>query len=243
MLIRCIRAEEQKLRHSVIFLACVLIPLIPAVMGTFNYLQNLEVLKSEWYSLWTQITLFYANFFYAPLVGLYCSYLWRLEHLNHNWNVLMTAPVSIPCIYFGKLAVILKVTVFTQCWIGVLYFLAGKFAGLPGMFPPKILVWMLRGTLAAIAIGALQLLLSMVIRSFSVPIGIALLGSVAGFMLANKGLGFLCPYSLMLLGMNSNRSEDQLAGSLLLFAGSVLVYFLVFSAISIRLLRKRDVRA
>lgn len=37
MLLKCIRAENLKLRHSCIWAACVLIPLIPAVMGTFNY--------------------------------------------------------------------------------------------------------------------------------------------------------------------------------------------------------------
>lgn len=95
MLTRCILAERKKLRHSLILPACILIPIIPAIMGTFNYLQNLGILKSEWYSLWTQHTLFYASFFFAPLIGLYCSYLWRLEHRNNNWNSIMTAPVPV----------------------------------------------------------------------------------------------------------------------------------------------------
>lgn len=45
MLTRCIRAEKLKLRHSLIFPACILIPIIPAVMGTFNYMQNLGILN------------------------------------------------------------------------------------------------------------------------------------------------------------------------------------------------------
>ena len=65
MLTRCILAERKKLRHSLILPACILIPIIPAIMGTFNYLQNLGILKSEWYSLWTQHTLFYASFFFC----------------------------------------------------------------------------------------------------------------------------------------------------------------------------------
>ena len=84
MLTRCILAERKKLRHSLILPACILIPIIPAIMGTFNYLQNLGILKSEWYSLWTQHTLFYASFFFAPLIGLYCSYLWRLEPVSYT---------------------------------------------------------------------------------------------------------------------------------------------------------------
>ena len=210
MLLRCIQAENKKLKHSIIFLACIFIPVIPAIMGGFNYSQNTGILTHKWYSLCTQVTLFYANFFHAPLIALYCSYLWRLEHLHNNWNVLMTAPVSIPCIYFGKLAVIFKVTLFTQLWIGVLYLITGKFVGFSGFPPFEILTWLLRGTLAAIAIGALQLFLSMIIRSFSVPIGIALMGSIIGLLFSNKGFGYFCPYSLMLMGMNSNKTDDSL---------------------------------
>ena len=45
MLTRCILAERKKLRHSLILPACILIPIIPAIMGTFNYLQNLGNFK------------------------------------------------------------------------------------------------------------------------------------------------------------------------------------------------------
>lgn len=155
----------------------------------------------------------------------------------------MTAPVSIPCIYFGKLAVIFKVTLFTQLWIGVLYLITGKFVGFSGFPPFEIFTWLFRGTLAAIAIGALQLFLSMIIRSFSVPIGIALIGSIAGFLFSNKGLGYFCPYALMLMGMNSNKTEDSLQNGLMPFLFSTVIFFLLFSGCSIYILKKRDVRA
>lgn len=242
MLFRCIHAENMKLRHSVIFPACIVIPVIPAIMGTFNYLQNTDILSSDWYSLWTQVTLFYACFFYAPLIALYCSYLWRLEHRCNNWNVLMTAPVSIPCLYLGKLAVIFCVTLVTQLWMGILFFLSGKLIHLPGLPPLEILMWLLRGTLAAAAIGSLQLLLSMVIRSFSVPIGIALIGSVMGMVFLNSGSGLYWPYSLMLLGMNSNKSKDALTGGTLSFLLMTLLFFLLFYGAAVWLLKHRDVQ-
>lgn len=242
MLLRCIKSENQKLKHSVIFPACIVIPIIPAIMGTFNYLQNLSILKGQWYSLWTQLTLFYATFFYAPLIALYCSYLWRLEHRGNNWNTFMSMPVPVPCLFLGKLAVILRVTLITQLWVGILFLVSGKLIGLPGMIPLQIIFWLLRGSLAAIAIGALQLLLSMVIRSFSVPIGIALIGSVLGMLISNKGLGRFWPYSLMMTGMNSNKSTDSLSGGLLPFILSAVLLFLVFCLIAVRLLKTRDVR-
>lgn len=72
MLLACMKSEQIKLRRSFIWIAFVLIPLIPALMGTQNYLNNIELLKSEWLSLWTQETLFYSNFFFAPLIAIYC---------------------------------------------------------------------------------------------------------------------------------------------------------------------------
>ncbi len=241
MLLRCIRSENQKLKHSLIFPACILIPIIPAIMGTFNYTQNLGILTQQWYSLWTQHTLFYACFFYAPLIALYCSYLWRLEHRNNNWNVFMTAPVSIPCLYFGKFTVIFRVTLFTQIWVGALYIICGKLIGLPGFCPLPIIFWLLRGTVAAAAIGSLQLLLSMVIRSFSVPIGIALVGGILGMLLMNAGKGLYWPYSLMIIGMNSSKTEDALNGNVLFFLLSTLIFFLIFYLTAVFLLKNRDI--
>lgn len=243
MLLTCIHAENYKLRHSAIWFACFLLPIIPAVYGAFNYTQNLGILTHEWYSLWTQATLFYATFFYAPLIALYCSYLWRMEHLNHNWNVLMTSPVPIRDIFLGKLVIILKVTLFTQIWMFILYLLCGKLIGLPGFPDFSIFLWACRGTIAAIAIGALQLLLSMIIRSFAVPIGIALAGSIIGLLASTKDMDFLWPYALMLMGMNSNKETDVLTGDIASFLLATLFYFLLFTAISILILKKRDVKA
>src|SRR5699024_11345447 len=78
-----------------------------------------------------------------------------------------------------------------------------KLVGLPGFCPPEIILWLFRGLLGAVPICVLQLLLSMKIRSFSLPIAIALAGSTGGMLILNKDMGIVWPYSLMLLGMNS----------------------------------------
>lgn len=62
MIIRALRAELIKGRHAPVWIAFVVLPLIPAFLGTFNYLGNLALLKSSWYSLWTQHTLFASYF-------------------------------------------------------------------------------------------------------------------------------------------------------------------------------------
>ena len=242
MLPICVTMEFRKLRHSHLWLVFLVIPLIPTVMGAGNYLNNLGMLKSEWYSLWTQCSLFYSNFFYGPLIALYCAYIWRVEHLNHNWNQLMTMPVPVRDIFLGKLVLALGCTVFLQLWLWVLFAAAGRYVGLPGQPPAEILVWILRGSVGGMGIAALQLLLAMIIRSFAVPIALALLGSIVGFLLSNGGLGLYWPYSLMLMGMNANKDTDMV-GNLVGFGVSAAAFLVLFTALGIWYLRKKDISA
>ena len=108
MLKRCIAAENRKLHRSPIWLLFFVMPLISASYGTFNYLQNLEILHERWYSLWTQHTLFYSMLFFPAMVAAYAAYLWRLEHMGHNWNLIMAAPVPPLDLFLAKFCVVFK---------------------------------------------------------------------------------------------------------------------------------------
>ena len=145
MLWTCVKTEQLKIRRCHLLPVFLAIPVIPAFMGGGNYVQNIEVLQSEWYSLWTQYSLFYSNFFYAPLIALYCAFVWRVEHLNHNWNQLMTMPVPKTDVFLSKLCLAMGCTIFLQLWMWVLFVITGKIVGLPGLPPPEIFVWLFRG--------------------------------------------------------------------------------------------------
>lgn len=243
MLFTCIRCEFMKLKRSFVWLACLALPIVPAIMGTGNYSMNLKILTGGWYSLWSQHTLFYSSFFFAPLIAVCCAYLWRVENFGHNRNVLMTAPVPLSCIFFGKLTVAAIITLLMQLWVFALFFICGVYVGLPGLPPPEIFIWCLRGTLGGITCASGILLLSMCLRSFALPVGLSLLLSVIGILFTNKGWGLFFPFSLIFCGMNSNTYDDLLAGTMLPFFVSCLLFFLLFSGTAIWLLRTRDVKA
>lgn len=244
MLLRCIRAEREKLRRSGIWLLFLAIPVIAAVYGTFNYNMNLGILTHGWYDLWTQYTLFYATFFFGPLIGVYASYLWRLEHRGHNWNVILAAPVRPMCLFAAKFWVVMEMTLLTQLWLLVLFVLGGKLgAGLPGLPPAELVVWLLRGTMGSVAIVSLQLLLSMVISHFALPVLIALGGSIGGLLMTSRGWGLCWPYALMLLGMNSNKTEDAMAGQFGAMVVSCAAFSLAFWLAAWGFLRRKDVKA
>lgn len=243
MLLTCTRTELIKLRRSFIWLACFIIPILPSVMGTGNYLANLDIVGVGWYPLWTQATLFYGFFFFAPLISIYCAFLWRLENFGSNRNALMTAPVPLSCVFFGKLAVTALVTLITQLWVYFLFFLCGKYCGLPGLPPIRLFFWCMRGALGGMVIAAAMLLFSMCIRSFALPIGFSLVMAVIGVLFSNQGSGLYFPFSLICYGMNSNTDSDLLSGNMLPFFASCLLYLALFSAAAIHLLRTRDVKA
>ena len=69
MLFRVLKAERMKCKRSPVWLAVVLMPVVPAILGTINYIGNIEILQSERYSLWTQHTLFTCCFFLPVTIG------------------------------------------------------------------------------------------------------------------------------------------------------------------------------
>lgn len=244
MFLRCIRAEDRKLHASPIWFLFFLLPVLSAAYGTVNYLGNLEILSESWYSLWTQHTLFYSLFFFPAMVAIYASYLWRLEHIGHNWNLIMSAPVRPFALFFAKFVVVLKLVLLTQLFVFVLYCLCGKlFAFLPGWPPVGTLLYLLRGALGGLSVIALQLVFSMVIRSFAVPVFLSLFGGIIGMLAASRGSGLFWPYALMQYGMNSNRSDDLLAGNYLPFFVSCLLWLIFLSVLANLLLTRRDVRS
>ena len=243
MLFTCVKTEFMKCRRSFIWPVLAILPIIPAIMGTANYQMNLGILTASWYSLWTQVTLFYALFFYAPLIAVCCAYLWRVENYNHNRNSLFTAPVPYRDIFMGKFIMTSLFALFTQFWLLILFIICGKICSLPGLPPLEIFYWLFRGFLGGLSAAAAILLLAAVIRSFAFPIVLSFVLSIFGLILSNLGYGLLFPFSLMAAGMNSSQSEDMLAGQGGIFYAVCLLYLLLFLSAGTLLLKKTDVKA
>lgn len=241
MLLSVIKTEILKLRRAPVWIAFCVLPLLAAIMGTFNYIQNIGILKKEWFSLWTQHTLFSSFFFLPALIGVLCAYQWRLEHRENNWNRLMTHPLPVWSLYLGKLSVGAGLVFLTLILTGALYVLCGKYAGLKGAPPAELGSWLALGSLAGIAIASLQSLLSMIIKSFAIPVGIALIGSVAGLMAANYGYGLYCPYSLLALGMDANGKGFLALGQTVPYIISCAAFTALFALIAVFYLKGRDV--
>ena len=236
------RAEWAKLRHSPMWLAFFLMPLIPAFFGTVNYSMNLELLDELWYSLWTQHTLFSCYFFLPLLIGVYCAYLWRLEHSGHNWNLMLTAPISRTMLVLAKTANAALLTAGVIVWSEVLFVASGLLCGLSFRLIPwrSLALWLVGGIAGGVTICTVQMFLALWIRSFAIPAGLALIGGVSGLAVTSWGLPLLDPYALLNLGMQANGQDAGV--SPVGFALSCLCFSLLFTALSAALLKYREAK-
>ncbi|WP_025025948.1 ABC transporter permease [Caldalkalibacillus mannanilyticus] len=236
-----ISAEWLKLRHSWIGLVLAVLPILSLVIGCANYYFNQSVLNNDWYSLWTQVILFYGAFFLPILIAICCSYVNRIEHLDRNWNVILTSPVSVASVFLSKLVVVSLLILFVQALFIGLYWLAGTLFSLPRPFPVEVVGWAMRGWYASLSIIALQLGLSLRIRSFATPIGICLCAVFIGLAMYIANLGLFFPFSLLTIGM-SVLNQDKLNDlQNILFWVVNMAYIIIFSLISIRRLKNKDI--
>lgn len=230
-------SELIKLRRSPIYLAAIALPTLSAVIGTFNYLMNIGILQDEWYSLWSQHTLFLCYFFMPPLIGVYCAWSLRLEHSETNWNQLLTS-VSPFKIIKDKMLTTSGLTLVTLLWITALYIGCGKYAEISQALPAELLQWLALGLIGAVAVCSAQIFLSVVIRNFALPIVIALVGGISGMLLSSKGYWFLLPYSLFSLGMRANNPYYEV--DIPAFLAACVFFIVGFYTLSVIYLKKHD---
>ncbi len=242
MLFKLLKTEKMKLKHSPVWAVFLIMPVIPAFLGTINYMGNLEILQSEWYSLWTQHTLFTSYFFLPVMIGVYCAYIMWLEHSNQNWNKILTMPASRQLVFLSKLITVSIMILLSEIWIAALFIVSGKIIGMNAEPPYQdLVVWCLFGTLGGVVMASIQLFLSICIKSFALPVGISFAGGLSGLVFLAKDLGHIWPYSLMAYGMNSNSPQQMLKSG---YAGFVIIcvlFILTVTASSSVVLIKKDV--
>lgn len=240
-MLKLLKAEQMKLKGSPVWLAFLLMTIIPALLGTLNYMGNIDILKSEWYSLWTQHTLFTCYFFLPVMIGVYCAYLMRLEHDHRNWNKLLTLPHHRALIFVSKLLTAVFMILISEIWIGALFIISGKAAGMTSQLPCKeLLSWIALGSLGGAVMASVQLLLSLFLKSFALPVGIAFAGGLSGLLFLAKDLGHIWPYSLMAYGMNANAPQELLKSGYGTFVAVCIIYILFFTVLGSIMMSRRE---
>lgn len=192
--------ELIKLKRNPIWIPFLLIPLISAVIGTFNFVQN----------------------------------------QGSNWNLILTVTTPGKLVGDKWLTAVLLSSI-SILWIASIYLVTGKIIlKLPGEVPGLFWIRMISAAVCLAAITAVQSMLSMISRSFAVPIALAFVGSITGLWLTVKGAYYAIPYSMLIYGMGSSSITGDLNVPVLL--ASCCFYILGAITFSILFLKRSDVR-
>ena len=155
----------------------------------------------------------------------------------------MTTPVSRSTIFIAKLVVLTKSILAAQVLLMVFIIIVGKVVfRFEQPIPINMLWWLFMGWISALSVGAVQLYLSMRIRSFAVPVGLAVCLSVGGLAFHIAGLSEIFPYSQIILGLSS-QDEALPIDSITTLVPMVLVYTVLFAVLATHHLKKADVVA
>lgn len=155
----------------------------------------------------------------------------------------MTTPVSRSTVFIAKMVVLAKSILAAQVLLMVFIIIVGKIVfHFEQPIPINMLWWLFMGWFSALSVGAVQLYLSMRIRSFAVPVGLAVCLSIGGLAFHIAGLSVMFPYSQIILGLSS-QDEVLPIDSITTLVPMVLVYTVVFVILAAHYLKKTDVVA
>lgn len=241
-LIDVIKSELIKLKRSYIFIPMVVLPIISIIIGDANFYLNQGVLTKEWYSLWTQVGLFYGDFFYPVTIGICSAYLCRMEYTNKNWNRVFSLPLKYFHVIISKLIVLSIITFIVHCMLFLLYFISGKIFGFTGAFPSEAVGWFIRGYISSVSIGVIQLFLSIKYKSFAVPIGAGFILCFVGLFLYVNNLGIFFPHSLLIIGLGAIKRDSLSLANNILFIISNIFFIIVFLKLCVSNIKKQIIR-
>lgn len=248
---RLVLDELLKTRHRHLWVITIGLPILAVGLGALNYLANPQALQRGWASLWSQATLFYGLFFMTLGIAVLAATVWRPEHRGHNWNLLMAAPQPAGRVIAAKIVVLALLVTLMQATTILAALIAGLAVGLTGAPPTELVLATLLTALPGAAVAAWQSLISMTIRNFAAPIGIAAASIVISFgAVASGSHTFTLLLPPALLTRTLSLGSTAMAGAGTLDTGTAatqavasLVLTLLAWAASALLLRRIDIRS
>jgi ABC-2 type transport system permease protein len=212
---RAARAETRKLRRTLALWAAILVPLLVIVMTTaLNLFREVGPRvaggpAAPWDSLMLNLVLFLWCLLGLPLfIALETALLAGLEHRENTWKHLFALAIPRWSIYAAKLAVGFLLVCLSSVVVGLGIAVEGMtlYALRPdqGLAPPipwaDIFVRTFSLTLAALLVLALQTWVALRWRSFVVPVGVGIAGTIAalvvGISARTQPFALLLPWSL-----------------------------------------------
>ena len=234
-----LKIEFKKLKLFSLLTTILIIPFLANIFGTINYLQNQEILKNKWESLWTQTSLFYFMFFIIPLIAIIVSSLWSVEH-KAGLKLIRTSPIKNINFIMSKSIVALILISICQIYFIVLFIMSGKF--ICGFKIERLGLYFYYigiSILSSIPIIAIMNYLSLKFKSLGLIVLISILISIFGFALVAQNILpiFQNIIASSKLAITTNHFEIIKKDELIKMFLFSLVEFLIFTRLSNNLLK------
>lgn len=183
-----LKIEFKKLKLFSLLSTVLIIPLLANTFGTINYLQNQEVLKNKWESLWTQTSLFYFMFFIIPLISIIVSSLWSVEH-KAGLKLIRTSHLKNINFIIAKSIIAFIIISLTQIYFLLLFVLSGKFICGFNIERLGLYIYYIGiSILSSIPLIAIMNFLSLKFKSLCLIVLISVLISILGFGLVAQNI-------------------------------------------------------
>lgn len=170
---KALNAELPKLKGSLSWLVAMGLPVL-AVSSVAGRNETIDT----WDLLWLRSIGFYGMILLPVGIAILASLVWRVEHHRGNWNFLIAQPVSSFDIVSAKAITIALLAAAMQVTLVISVCLVGKFGlGLTGFLPSHYWFRSVLVVFGCVPVAVVQSLLSMVLRSFAIPVAIALVGT------------------------------------------------------------------
>ena len=219
-------AELIKMKRNPVWIPFALIPLISAGIGIINFLSN-------------QGVLFLGLFFLSPLIAILASLDFRMEHLGTNWNIMLTSSSRFKVLK-DKWLTVATMSSICMIWIAFIYIVSGKIIGITGSIPKEFYLRIFASILCIIAISSFQCMLSLIIPSFAIPVGLAFLGNILGLLLTVKGFFYATPFSMLIYSMGSTNITGEINLPVVII--TCLLYIFISFAIGLLYLNSTDIK-
>lgn len=197
---RVISAELRKLRRSLAWVVVVLLPVVIGLTGSAMSLIDAAPLEDGWHTLWMRSVVFYGLFPLPVGIAVLAGLTWRADHQRGNWNGLMSSPVTPLSIVVAKTVTVAALAAVMQVvMVGTVLVLGSVVFGLPGTLPVRYLGISALIALASVPVAAVQSLLSMLTRSFALPVFVAAAGVAVStvLLLLAPGVALISPWALL----------------------------------------------
>nr|CUH82816.1 LmgG-immunity to the lacticin LMG [Lactococcus lactis subsp. lactis] len=240
-----INTELKKLKKSGFIYFIIAFNIISIFIGSAIFSANKAVFVGDGDQsivLWGQSSLYSSQLFFPILVGILCAVSWQIEEKNKNWQKLLTSPLTPLQIVSSKFITIIIFTLINQLLFYVMFIFSSMILNIPKINFTLFILWSILGWVGSFSIVAVQLFLSIRIRSFASPIlisaGGALLGLISLFL--GEFISFVFPYSQLQIGMRARALQNFNVTELLIFILISIIYSIIFILLATNSLDRRE---